>query len=524
MKKISFIFILFCFILFYTIGVNASECGNGVLETSNCVTGITCTWTGSVNNKASEAGNWSCGHVPNDGDAINIDNTADAIDWDYPIRTQYLTLTQNFMGKLITNNNIHLVSQDCFPPLEQCDDGNDNDYDGCTNTCEWEYCGDGIAQHWLDEECDDGNNNELDKCSNSCQRKYNCVDGKECWVVYDPNSYWGICNVDKYGNPDPRIDRTYPITDGKISYVFSHMWYTENVRLILCPGKWYTSDDNWWDYVAFKDSDIVGYDPPFIPHVSWQYQDLYWQYHDPSFTVFSPLDTVIKPDSPNQNAMTLRLGGYSARTFDLNMYIAGIVFQNATGTACVDVNDSTPDDCQPAAGVRGYCIRDVFLENNVFRFNEIGSLVKDTDPNWDFNFRYRHNLFTSNNIDGLRWHYGNNNAAWYNLFGYNENSNMRIRDGKYHTVLKNTFYKQFKHQLRLEAMNYPPSEANYGTWIQDNNFIGYLTGYSSFSDSCPSCGHWQGNYYKHGNGIENPSLWLDNEFQWLWWWMDVWNC
>ena len=40
-------------------------------------------------------------------------------------------------------------------PGEECDDGNENDDDGCTNECRRALFGDGIVQ--VGEECDDGN-------------------------------------------------------------------------------------------------------------------------------------------------------------------------------------------------------------------------------------------------------------------------------------------------------------------------------------------------------------------------------
>jgi cysteine-rich repeat protein len=52
---------------------------------------------------------------------------------------------------------------------EQCDDGNANNYDGCSNYCRltWSTCGNGILDSG--EQCDDGNNNSSDTCTNICQ-------------------------------------------------------------------------------------------------------------------------------------------------------------------------------------------------------------------------------------------------------------------------------------------------------------------------------------------------------------------
>ena len=59
---------------------------------------------------------------------------------------------------------------------EQCDDGNNDNGDGCSSTCQIEstrYCGDGILDEDLGEECDDGNNNDGDGCSANCQIEEN---------------------------------------------------------------------------------------------------------------------------------------------------------------------------------------------------------------------------------------------------------------------------------------------------------------------------------------------------------------
>lgn len=67
--------------------------------------------------------------------------------------------------------------------IEQCDDGNTVDGDGCSSSCVIEYCGDGIVQPLLGEQCDLGASNSQDgssACSVLCQNK--CVyQGEELW-------------------------------------------------------------------------------------------------------------------------------------------------------------------------------------------------------------------------------------------------------------------------------------------------------------------------------------------------------
>jgi len=60
-------------------------------------------------------------------------------------------------------------------PSEECDDGNDNNLDGCLKSCSLARCGDLLVRADITdpnaegyEECDDGNGNELDACRSDC--------------------------------------------------------------------------------------------------------------------------------------------------------------------------------------------------------------------------------------------------------------------------------------------------------------------------------------------------------------------
>jgi cysteine-rich repeat protein len=63
---------------------------------------------------------------------------------------------------------------------EDCDDGNADNSDSCTNACRFARCGDGVL--WLDsqggsfEQCDDGNKINGDGCSSQCVFE-SCGDG-----------------------------------------------------------------------------------------------------------------------------------------------------------------------------------------------------------------------------------------------------------------------------------------------------------------------------------------------------------
>ncbi len=90
-------------------------------------------------------------------------------------------------------------------PPEECDDGNNENNDGCTFDCYDEYCGDGIINYDLVlgamDECDDGNSINDDFCSNNCISA-TCDDGIQnqgeedidcggpCEPCTYPNAFW----------------------------------------------------------------------------------------------------------------------------------------------------------------------------------------------------------------------------------------------------------------------------------------------------------------------------------------------
>lgn len=61
---------------------------------------------------------------------------------------------------------------------EDCDDGNKDNTDECTNQCRWATCGDGYRQ--AGEECDDGNANDFDGCTSECLLRTPCEDHFDC--------------------------------------------------------------------------------------------------------------------------------------------------------------------------------------------------------------------------------------------------------------------------------------------------------------------------------------------------------
>lgn len=51
--------------------------------------------------------------------------------------------------------------------VEECDDGNQENTDACSNTCKNPFCGNRIRENT--EECDDGNGVDVDDCSSACK-------------------------------------------------------------------------------------------------------------------------------------------------------------------------------------------------------------------------------------------------------------------------------------------------------------------------------------------------------------------
>jgi len=78
---------------------------------------------------------------------------------------------------------------------EQCDDGNADDSDGCTNRCTIAACGDGVKA--VNEECDDGNADDTDACTNRCTFAA-CGDGVK--------SVDEECDNSALAAPDPYCD------------------------------------------------------------------------------------------------------------------------------------------------------------------------------------------------------------------------------------------------------------------------------------------------------------------------------
>lgn len=125
-------------------------------------------------------------------DDINNDGTCDALDCQGPqgppgsageVKKTTIELCKLYdsLGNINLGIEIPLPSL-CFncpnnkiEPLEQCDDGNITNGDGCNSDCKLEGCGNGLIEYYSNEECDDGNLDDGDGCSSSCTIEYKTV-------------------------------------------------------------------------------------------------------------------------------------------------------------------------------------------------------------------------------------------------------------------------------------------------------------------------------------------------------------
>jgi cysteine-rich repeat protein len=94
-----------------------------------------------------------------------------------------LILSTLFFGKFWHAETLRQCGNGIVEVGEQCDDGNANNYDGCTVGCGilrgWtctgstslctHSCGNGILQRRFGEQCDDGNTDSGDGCTSACQ-------------------------------------------------------------------------------------------------------------------------------------------------------------------------------------------------------------------------------------------------------------------------------------------------------------------------------------------------------------------
>lgn len=71
--------------------------------------------------------------------------------------------------------NVEYCGDGVLQADEECDDGDEDEENGCNRACKLNTCGDGVIHRGV-EECDDGNDSNQDDCLNSCDLA-SCGDG-----------------------------------------------------------------------------------------------------------------------------------------------------------------------------------------------------------------------------------------------------------------------------------------------------------------------------------------------------------
>ncbi len=148
--------------------------------------------------------------------------------------------------------------------VEQCDDGNESDYDACTTECRLNICGDGLHHEGV-EECDDGNDVQHgDGCNNDCE--------EEDRVVI-PGGQFVFGNTSNAANGVRTSIDTFSMNRHEVTCEqFSDYWSNSgSTQLVLSDGADGAGDHSWymdphegvvprdWPFVAFDANDPPEY-------------------------------------------------------------------------------------------------------------------------------------------------------------------------------------------------------------------------------------------------------------------------
>jgi len=91
--------------------------------------------------------------------------------------------------------------------MEECDDGDLDPNDACTDSCTVAVCGDGIVHQGV-EQCDDGNNSNNDSCTNSCTSLLWWVAGPQTNVAPSQLTGWTQCWSSTYAQQSAGLTNT----------------------------------------------------------------------------------------------------------------------------------------------------------------------------------------------------------------------------------------------------------------------------------------------------------------------------
>lgn len=114
-----------------------------------------------------------------DGNTVNFDGCSSDCIIEHPLPSKKPKCGNGIVDTLMCAS---AVQKKCRPSVEECDDGNNADGDGCDATCHKEIPSPAVCGNMKkekNEQCDDGNHNDGDGCSSLCLiEKTKCGNGK----------------------------------------------------------------------------------------------------------------------------------------------------------------------------------------------------------------------------------------------------------------------------------------------------------------------------------------------------------
>ncbi|MFH2005871.1 MAG: DUF4215 domain-containing protein [bacterium] len=185
------------------------DCGDGILDSAeqcddgNLTDGDGCSAACVDEDGTPTCGNgiWEAGEECDDGNTTALDGCSDTCQWEFTCGDGICETANGETCPLCpadccpcgdatcdtgAGETCAMCHTDCCPgcgngvldPNEECDDGNAQNGDGCSQHCEDEdgtpTCGNGLWE--LTEGCDDGNTQDGDGCSAACQIEFVCGD------------------------------------------------------------------------------------------------------------------------------------------------------------------------------------------------------------------------------------------------------------------------------------------------------------------------------------------------------------
>ncbi len=201
----------------------------------------------------------------------------------------------------------------------------------------------------------------------------------------------------------------------------------------------------------------------------------------------NPSDTIVYAADPDIN--TFYLGCIGSESSNGSPSVTGFTITGATG----DCSSIFPYDGQPCAGIRVFCStwgKGGIISNNHVTGNNVGIIIKDTMPEWEFFYLVEANYIFSNNSVGLKRHYGWGNTIYNNYISENP-IGIQLIETNGDTFVGNTI---ISNGLGIEGNDY----------FYHNNIIGNTV---QAPDLCSAYNSYllEGNYWSDYTGDDDGS-------------------